>query len=200
MWRIITYYFCGQIMEDNLFYSLLLFRQFLCTFEKVDSTAWILWRSFVTGSLWRIMWPNHGGGGIDSHPHKQILCMFWKQDLTNILRVWMSVERDWKPCIYKRLGWEPVHKKYKANKSLRAQVGDCQRNYRIHEIGQSEPAPTSAPVGRSVHMMGCVSSFGSRPCVNPTFYHSQPFWAAVLWLFLLFCVFFSQPWPYYLST
>jgi len=27
--------------------------------------------------------------------------------------------------------------------------------------GQSEPAPTSAPVGRSVHRMGCVSSSGS---------------------------------------
>ncbi len=28
-------------------------------------------------------------------------------------------------------------------------------------FGQSEPAPTSAPVGRSVHGMGCISSSGS---------------------------------------
>jgi len=28
--------------------------------------------------------------------------------------------------------------------------------------GQSEPAPTNAPVGRSVHWMGCVFSFSTR--------------------------------------
>jgi hypothetical protein len=28
-------------------------------------------------------------------------------------------------------------------------------------IGQSELAPTNAPVGRSVHRMGCVFSFGA---------------------------------------
>jgi hypothetical protein len=50
--------------------------------------------------------------------------------------------------IKKTQGWEPVHKKYKAtNKSSRAQVGGCQRNFRIHEIGQSESASISAPVG-----------------------------------------------------
>jgi hypothetical protein len=30
-----------------------------------------------------------------------------------------------------------------------------------HPGGQSELAPTNAPVGRSVHRMGCVFSFGA---------------------------------------
>jgi hypothetical protein len=30
-----------------------------------------------------------------------------------------------------------------------------------HKWGQSELAPTNAPVGRSVHRMGCVFSFGA---------------------------------------
>jgi len=55
---------------------------------------------------------------------------------------------------------------------------------------QSEPALTSAPVGRSVHRMRCVSSSGFWPCVNPTLYPSQPFWAADLWPFLFFGFFF----------
>jgi hypothetical protein len=29
-------------------------------------------------------------------------------------------------------------------------------------MGQSEPAATNAPVGRSVHWMGCLFSFGAR--------------------------------------
>ncbi len=33
-------------------------------------------------------------------------------------------------------------------------------------MGQSEPAPISAPVGRSVHTMGCISSFGFWPVLS----------------------------------
>jgi hypothetical protein len=38
----------------------------------------------------------------------------------------------------------------------RVSLQTCQR------YGQSEPAATNAPVGRSVHWMGCVLSFGAR--------------------------------------
>jgi hypothetical protein len=59
--------------------------------------------------------------------------------------------------------------------------------------GQSEPAPTSAPVGRSVHRMGYVFSSSSWPCVNPTLCHNQPCWAPELWPFLLVGCFFLNP-------
>ncbi len=59
--------------------------------------------------------------------------------------------------------------------------------------GQSEPAPTNAPVGHSVHRMGCISSCSSWPCVKLRLYHSQPFWAADLWPFLFVECFVLNP-------
>ncbi len=58
--------------------------------------------------------------------------------------------------------------------------------------GQSEPTPTSALIGHFIHKMGYVSSFNSWPFVNPTLYHSQPFWVADLWPFLFFGCFFPN--------
>jgi hypothetical protein len=57
---------------------------------------------------------------------------------------------------------------------------------------QTEPAPTSAPVGRSVHRMSCVFSSGSWPRVNPILYRSQ-FFGALLTFdhFKFFGCFFS---------
>jgi hypothetical protein len=34
-------------------------------------------------------------------------------------------------------------------------------SWSVIETGQSEPAATNAPVGRSVHWMGCIFSFGA---------------------------------------
>jgi len=58
--------------------------------------------------------------------------------------------------------------------------------------GQSEPAPTSAPVGRFVHRTGCVSSFSSWfsswPCVDQycttvNFVLVADLWHLFVWVF-----------------
>jgi len=43
----------------------------------------------------------------------------------------------------------------------------------IVQTGQTEPAATNAPVGRFVHWMGCVFSFGAgRSSSQPPFFFS----------------------------
>lgn len=62
----------------------------------------------------------------------------------------------------------------------------------VQTKGWSEAAPTSAQVGCSLHRMGCVSSSGSWPCINPTLYQSTYLGCWPLTLFI-FWVFFFNP-------
>ncbi len=53
-------------------------------------------------------------------------------------------------------------------------------------VGQSEPAATNAPVGRSVHWMGCVFSFGAK--WGPITVHFFLLLTTVLFFLILFLV------------
>jgi hypothetical protein len=147
MWRIIMYYFCGQIMEDNLFYSLLLFRQFLCTFGKLDwtsiSAAWILWRSWYTESLWRIMRPNHGDEALTLFLTNNFCVRF-------VSHIWQTFSKF--GCQWRGIE-NPVYKKGKdANpftRSIRQIIAQ------EHKLGHSEPAPTSAPSRGCLLCLSC---------------------------------------------
>jgi hypothetical protein len=65
-----------------------------------------------------------------------------------------------------------------------------------------EPAPTSASVGCSVHIMSCIFSSSSWPCVNQHCTTVNLFWLLTFDLLPVFIlgVFFPQPWLYYPPT
>ncbi len=60
----------------------------------------------------------------------------------------------------------------------------------LHQNGQSEPAATNAPVGRSVHWMGCSFSFGAR-------WGSSQSISFCCWPLCLFFSFFFGSWPFF---
>jgi hypothetical protein len=69
---------------------------------------------------------------------------------------------------------------------------------KLESLGQSEPAPMTAPVGRSVHRMGCLFSSRSWPSVNQHRTTVNFFWLLTFGFFLPFSwPFFLQPWPQY---
>jgi hypothetical protein len=56
--------------------------------------------------------------------------------------------------------------------------------FEVHSFGQSELTATNAPVGRSVHWMGCVFSFGARWGSS----QSNSFCCGPLYFFIYFLV------------
>ncbi len=58
---------------------------------------------------------------------------------------------------------------------------------------QSEPAATNAPVGRSVHWMGCIFSFGARWGLSQPFFLC--YWPLYFYLFIYFCFAAVSPPP-----
>jgi hypothetical protein len=70
----------------------------------------------------------------------------------------------------------------------------CRQSPPIHLRGQSEPAATNAPVGHSVHRMGCSFSFDLRWGSLQSIYFRC--WLLYFFFLGLFLVVFPSTWPH----